>query len=307
MQSFFALAAQRGCRPRLLLGPWMARAQSTLNAPSWGLPLADGVLGSVSGLLCEVGSRVHADEVVAFVETDKVTVDVRAARSGVVTAVLVAVDQDVKVRQPLYAIDEHVALPPLGSTAHLAERRWARQHEIRLEEERIHADREWEMRRQGEESARARGEQTQFEWQWKWGNSARAQQMEGQGSHAHWSASSAKAGASRFRQRQQFRRQTEAAAGSPGRRSQGADRSLPPAQVQELPAGDLIARVLAAGGDPYACLLLPRQAAASSVRKRYLALALRLHPDKAGNEPRAREAMVAITQARRTIKDSSLL
>ena len=74
--------------------------------------------------------------------------------------------------------------------------------------------------------------------------------------------------------------------------------------MSSLPVSDLMSRVLAhAGGCPYACLGLPTNAAASSVRSRYLALALRLHPDKAGSgQPRAKEAFAAIDGAFRTLK-----
>ena len=73
--------------PRLL--PRVTRRHSTLDAPTWSLPLPEGVLGQVSELFCEPGSRVHMDETVAVIETDKLAIDVKASQSGVVSAVLV--------------------------------------------------------------------------------------------------------------------------------------------------------------------------------------------------------------------------
>ena len=272
---------------------------ATINAPSWALPLPEGVLGSLTEVLCERGSRVYADEVVAVIETDKVTVDVKAERSGVVTAILAEVDEDIKIRQALFTIDENVALPPAGSAEHQAERRWARSREIRLEEEKAAADREWQEMKKRDAEARQRGD-AQYEWTWHFSNSARARQMAGRGQNP-FDQTSSSAGGSGWQQRQKFRRRPEAAAGHA--RAQSAPKPLPPSEVLTLPVHALIERVLAGGTDPYACLLLPRAAATSSVRKRYLALAMRLHPDKAVDQPRAREAMVAITQARRTIKE----
>ena len=71
-----------------------------------------------------------------------------------------------------------------------------------------------------------------------------------------------------------------------------------------MPLPQLISRVLAAApSDAYGCLGLPAGAARSSVRARYLALALRLHPDKA-DEPRAREAFEAVDVSFRRLHES---
>ena len=74
--------------------------------------------------------------------------------------------------------------------------------------------------------------------------------------------------------------------------------------TSEAELTQLIERVLAAPADPYACLGLPAGAATSSVRARYLALALRLHPDKATDEPRAREAFEAVDASFRQLRES---
>ena len=273
---------------RLLPTLLRRRLSSTITAPSWALPLPEGVLGTVTELLATTGSRIHLDEVVAIIETDKLAVDVKAQNAGVVKSILVSVGDEVKVRQPLYALDVHAAPPPIDSEQHLAERMWARDREVRLEEERQQAERAWQEHRKRERERERSGEPS--EWQWRgasWQQSARPRQTSSGGEsfrfhHQH--------------QQRQHRR--------PKRRSTPTQHRLQPNEVSSLPVSDLMSRVLAhAGGCPYACLGLPTNAAASSVRSRYLALALRLHPDKAGSgQPRAKEAFAAIDGAFRTLK-----
>ena len=45
------------------------------------------------------------NEVIAVVETDKVSLDVKATASGVISAVCVEVGDSVKERQPLYQLE----------------------------------------------------------------------------------------------------------------------------------------------------------------------------------------------------------
>jgi pyruvate/2-oxoglutarate dehydrogenase complex dihydrolipoamide acyltransferase (E2) component len=44
------------------------------------------------------------NEVIAVIETDKVVLDVKASRSGVIEAVLVKVGEEVKEKQPIYRL-----------------------------------------------------------------------------------------------------------------------------------------------------------------------------------------------------------
>ena len=53
------------------------------------------VVGTMSEVLCAVGSRFFMDEEIAVIETDKVALSVHAPRDGVVAAVLVAEGDDV--------------------------------------------------------------------------------------------------------------------------------------------------------------------------------------------------------------------
>ena len=57
--------------------------------------------------------------------------------------------------------------------------------------------------------------------------------------------------------------------------------------------------------DPWRCLGLERQSSGECVRKRYLHLALRLHPDK-NKQPLAEEAFKRVEEAHRTLSDRAL-
>jgi len=107
--------AQRGSRAMILrqirlVAPRLARCRQlsarTLDTPfiSDSIPLAEGILGTVEELVYSVGDSVSEDDVVAVVETDKVSLDVRATASGVVAAVCVEVGEEVKERQPIYEL-----------------------------------------------------------------------------------------------------------------------------------------------------------------------------------------------------------
>ena len=62
--------------------------------------------GKVEEILAEVGQAIDENEVVAVVETDKVSLDIRASRPGVISAVLVGVGDEVKERQPIFVLEE---------------------------------------------------------------------------------------------------------------------------------------------------------------------------------------------------------
>ena len=81
-------------------------SKDTLDTPfiSDSVPLAEGVLGSVEEILLEVGQSVEEDEVIAVIDTAKVSLDVKATRSGVVSEILVAVGDEVKEEQSLYRL-----------------------------------------------------------------------------------------------------------------------------------------------------------------------------------------------------------
>ena len=80
------------------------------------------------------------------------------------------------------------------------------------------------------------------------------------------------------------------------RRRQERNREKLEEWYKTMPLVQLVPRVLSRRHDPRGCLGLDAAASAGAVRKRYLHLALRLHPDKA-KHPQAPEAFTAIEAA----------
>lgn len=72
--------------------------------PKWGLTMEEGTLVS---WLKQEGDRVEAGEVIAEVETEKITNELQAPVSGVIRKILVQEDtEDIPVGTPLCLIDE---------------------------------------------------------------------------------------------------------------------------------------------------------------------------------------------------------
>ena len=97
--------------PRLACARALAQAAGkvpTLDTPfiSDTIPLAEGTLGTVEELLLGIGQSVSENEVIAVVETDKVTLDIRASKGGVISGILVEVGDEVKEMQPLYDLED---------------------------------------------------------------------------------------------------------------------------------------------------------------------------------------------------------
>ena len=105
-RAYLALSLSRAAalRPRSL----SSAAAATLDTPfiSDTIPLAEGTLGTVEELLFGIGHSVSENEVIAVVETDKVSLDVKASHSGIIKAVLVNVGDEVKERQALYSLEQ---------------------------------------------------------------------------------------------------------------------------------------------------------------------------------------------------------
>ncbi|KAL4439850.1 hypothetical protein ABPG75_002851 [Micractinium tetrahymenae] len=78
-------------------------ASLLVKIPPLGESISDG---TVAAVLKEAGQQVEEDEPILQIETDKVTVDVRAPRAGVLEAVLVKQDDNVEVGHVVASIAE---------------------------------------------------------------------------------------------------------------------------------------------------------------------------------------------------------
>ncbi len=290
MAAVLGLAARLASAPRAAqhaarrgLGARQCSTSTTLDAPSWGLPLANNVLGTVSDLFCPVGSAVREDDVVAVIETDKLSVDVKATHAGTVEALLVHVGDEILERQPLYSIRLAAAATSAAMSTEEA-REWAehlqkQRARIAVEEARAEAARE--SARETERAARHRRAKRNLKPGWgapddgaTWGHAW----------HAPW----------RFE-----------ATARVSRSSPDARRRHPVVRVHQevspaLPLAQLVAAVMRNRNEPYRCLGLRMGASRQAVRERYLKLAMKLHPDRA-KHPHAREAFTAMDGAFRTL------
>jgi 2-oxoglutarate dehydrogenase E2 component (dihydrolipoamide succinyltransferase) len=66
--------------------------------------------------LLEVGDYVNQDDVIALIETDKVTIDIRCADSGVLTQIFCSEGAKVEVGKPFYEIDAGAPKPAGSAT-----------------------------------------------------------------------------------------------------------------------------------------------------------------------------------------------
>ncbi|CAM9745642.1 unnamed protein product [Ectocarpus sp. 6 AP-2014] len=89
-----SLGSFRGSPPR--------RGEHVMELPGLGDSISEG---TVVEWRKSVGDEVSEDEVIAVVETDKVSVDVRSTHVGVVVKLFAAVDDVVEVGKPLCTID----------------------------------------------------------------------------------------------------------------------------------------------------------------------------------------------------------
>ena len=151
----------------------------------------DGSIGTISEILCDVGSRFDEDEEVASIETDKVVVSVRARHSGVVTAVRCCVGDEVKEGTLIYETMRHVAAKGMQGAGG-GERFWKEEHQRRKEDaEREEAEEDdriidaWlrtmrEAQRRADEKRRHESRRQQYHWQ-RWSGRGDASTSTGRG------------------------------------------------------------------------------------------------------------------------------
>jgi len=74
----------------------------TMKVPSMGDSITEGTLVEWQA---QIGQKVEEDDVLALIETDKVTVDIKATKAGVITKQFGEIDDNVEVGADLYEID----------------------------------------------------------------------------------------------------------------------------------------------------------------------------------------------------------
>lgn len=61
--------------------------------------------GTIVEWVAQIGQKVEEEDIVALIETDKVTVDIKATKAGVIVQQFGAIDDEVEVGADLYEID----------------------------------------------------------------------------------------------------------------------------------------------------------------------------------------------------------
>eukprot|EP00536_Pseudo-nitzschia_multiseries_P012461 jgi/Psemu1/326837/estExt_fgenesh1_pg.C_4780006 len=88
---------------------WMAAMPiKTIDVPTMGDSITEG---TIVDMPVAIGDYVQPDDVVLVIETDKVSVDVRAPEGGVLTEVMGEIDDVVEVGSQLYRIDTDADAP----------------------------------------------------------------------------------------------------------------------------------------------------------------------------------------------------
>ena len=86
----------------------------TINVPTMGDSITEGTIVDIP---VAPGDYVNEDDVVIVLETDKVSVDVRASEGGKIVEILGEVDDVVGVGSALYRLDTDVTAPAASAAA----------------------------------------------------------------------------------------------------------------------------------------------------------------------------------------------
>lgn len=105
----FVLPSTRTFRSKALAMP-----VRVVEVPTMGDSITEG---TIVDLPVAPGDYVEADDVVVILETDKVSVDVRAPEAGAIVEILGEIDDVVEVGSPLYRMDTDAEAPEGGSEA----------------------------------------------------------------------------------------------------------------------------------------------------------------------------------------------
>merc|ERR1719317_1058873 len=89
-----------------------------MNVPNMGDSISEG---TIVELCFKNGDYVNVDDIVAIIETDKVSIDVRASSAGVIEGYHCGVDDTVEVGAKLVSIDSDGKAPAGGSAKPVGE------------------------------------------------------------------------------------------------------------------------------------------------------------------------------------------
>lgn len=102
-------------------------ATKTINVPFMGDSISEGRILEIHK---SPGDFVEADEIVALVETDKTSIEIRSTDSGVIKEILQKVETDVKVDMPLFTIEVGATKSPKADTTSANKEKQPRKTEI---------------------------------------------------------------------------------------------------------------------------------------------------------------------------------
>mmetsp|Transcript_3100 Transcript_3100/g.6403 ORF Transcript_3100/g.6403 Transcript_3100/m.6403 type:complete len:458 (+) Transcript_3100:178-1551(+) len=91
---------------------WLSMPVKTVDVPTMGDSITEGTIVDIP---VGPGDYVHEDDVVVVLETDKVSVDVRASEGGKIVEILGEVDDVVEVGSALYRLDTDADKPAGGA------------------------------------------------------------------------------------------------------------------------------------------------------------------------------------------------
>ncbi|CAD8099268.1 unnamed protein product [Paramecium sonneborni] len=104
----FAISLLKVSQRQFVQIPKFNFSKKVVNVPTMGDSITEG---DVKELQKKVGDYVNQDDVIALIETDKVTIDIRCADSGVITQMFASDGAKVEVGKPFYEIDTSAAKP----------------------------------------------------------------------------------------------------------------------------------------------------------------------------------------------------
>jgi pyruvate/2-oxoglutarate dehydrogenase complex dihydrolipoamide acyltransferase (E2) component len=116
-RSVAALSQNTSCKRTFLSTPTLLETH-TINVPTMGDSITEG---TIVEWVVPLGGKVAEGDVICLIETDKVTVDIKAEREGVVVKHLGEVEGVVEVGEGLYVLDTDLSVASSAGTAEPAQ------------------------------------------------------------------------------------------------------------------------------------------------------------------------------------------